>query len=109
MEIWTGLVCMVANPAYKNFKRFGDGKGAYVNNVVALAESAEHFEERVTTIALQQLDCIVREMEQVELLEVALQREGCVEEFFTMRATAERQPNDVVFGAFHVWEQNDAN
>ena len=108
MEIWTGLVCMVADPACKNFKRFGDGKGAYVN-VVALAGSAAHFEERVTTIALQQLDCIVREMEQVELLEIALQREGCPEEFFTMRATAERQPNDVVFGAFHVWEQNDAN
>lgn len=108
MELWTGLVCLVANPACKHFKRFGDGKGAYVN-VVAWAESAKHFERRVATIAGEQLDCIVREMEQVELMEAALQREGCPDEFFTMRVTAERQPNDVVFGAFHVWAQDDAN
>ena len=43
MELWTGLVCFVANPRCKSFKRFGDGKGAYVN-VVAWAESAKHFE-----------------------------------------------------------------
>jgi hypothetical protein len=108
MELWTGLACLVANPACKHFKRFGSGKGAYVN-VVAWAESANHFEERVTTIAEQQLDCIVLEMEQVELLEAALQLEGCPEEFFTMRATAQRQPNDVLFGTFHVWTQDDAN
>ena len=97
VELLVVPVCLVADPACKNFKRFGDGKGAYVN-VVAWAESAEHVEERVTAIALEQLDCIVREMEQVELLEVALQREGCLEGFFTMRATAERQPNDAEFG-----------
>jgi hypothetical protein len=108
MELWTGLVCLVADPACKHFKRFGNGKGAYVN-VVAWAESANHFEERVVAIAEQQLDCIVLEMEQVELLEAALQLEGCPDEFFTMRATAERQPNDVLFGTFHVWIQDDAN
>ena len=107
MELWTGLVSLVANPACKNFRRFGDGKGAYVN-VVAWAESAKHFEGRMATAA-EQLDCVVREMEQVELLEAALQREGCPDEFFTMRATAERQPNDVVFGTFHVWAQDDTN
>ena len=100
MEIWTGLVCLVADPACKDFKRFGDGKGAYVN-VVAWAESASHFEKRVTAIVAEELDCIVREIEQIELLEAALQREGCPDEFFTMRATAERQPDDVMFGTFH--------
>src|SRR6267142_3839610 len=105
MELWTGLVCLVANPACKSFNRFGDGKGAYVN-VVALAESGKHFEGRVTALAAEQLDCIVREMEQVELLDAALQREYCPDEFFTMRATAERQPNDVVFGTFHIWDQD---
>jgi hypothetical protein len=45
----------------------------------------------------------------VELLELALQREGCPDEFFRMRTTAERQPNDVIFGGFHVWAQGDAN
>jgi hypothetical protein len=108
MEIWTGLVCLVADPACKNFKRFGDGKGAYVH-VVARAESAGHFEQRVTTIARDQLDCIVRKTDQIELLEAALQREDCPEEFFTMRSTAERQPDDVIFGTFHVWEQGDLN
>jgi hypothetical protein len=78
-------------------------------NVVACAESAKHFERRVTAIAKEQLDCIVREMEKVELLESTLQREGCPDEFFTMRTTAERQPNDVVFGGFHVWAQDDMN
>ena len=62
-----------------------------------------------TLIADQQLDCIVREVEKVELLNDALDRENCPEEFFTMRATAKRQPNDVVFGAFHVWTQDDVN
>jgi hypothetical protein len=80
MEFWTGLVCLIPDPACKNFKRFGDGKGAYVN-VVAWAESAKHFERRVTAIAKEQLDCIVREMEKVELLESTLQREGCPDEF----------------------------
>lgn len=108
MELWTGLVCLVADPACKNFRRFGDGKGAYVN-VVAWAESAKHFEQRATTIAHEQLDCIVREVEHVELLEAAVHREGCPDELFTMQTTAERQPNDVVFGTFHVWTQSDLN
>jgi len=108
MELWTALACLVADPACKDFKRFGDGKGAYVN-VVAWAESAKHFEERLIAIAQAQLDCIVREIEQIELLEAALQREAFPEELLTMRATAERQLNDVVFGAFHVWTQDDLN
>jgi hypothetical protein len=107
MDIWTGLVCLVADPACKDFKRFGYGKGAYVN-AVSWAESAGHFEGRVA-IAADQLDCIVREIEQIELLEVALQRERCPDEFFTMQATAERQPDDVLFGTFHIWHQDDVN
>jgi hypothetical protein len=78
-------------------------------NVAAWAESANHFEARVTAIAQEQLDCIVREMSQIKLLESALQSEGCPEEFFTMRGTAERQPNDVLFGCFHIWVQGDQN
>ena len=64
---------------------------------------------RVTAIAAEQLDCIVREIEQIELLEAALHREECPDEFFTMRATAERQPDDVLFGTFHIWDQDDVN
>ncbi|HMI53341.1 MAG TPA: hypothetical protein VK525_17640 [Candidatus Saccharimonadales bacterium] len=108
MELWTGLVCLVADPACNDFKRVANGRGAYVN-VVAWAESAKHFEQRVAAIAQQQLDCIVREMERVEVLETAVKRDACPEELFTMRETAIRQVNDVVFGAFHVWTQNDLN
>ena len=108
MKLWTGLSCLVANPTCKDFKRFGDGKGAYVN-VVAWAESAKDFGGRVTAIAEQQLDCIVLEMEQVELLETALEREGCPDEFFTMQTTAKRQPEDIVFGTFHVFARDDVN
>ena len=108
MELWIGFVCLVADPACEDFKRFGGGKGAYVS-VVAWAESAKHFQQRVTEIAKEQLDCIVREIEQVELLEAALQREGCPDEFFTMQSTAERQPNDVLFGTLHIWNQDDVN
>jgi hypothetical protein len=108
MELWTGLVCLVANPACQNFKRFGDGKGAYVN-VVAWAESAKHFEDRVSVIAKRDLDCIALEIERVKLLETVLQQKDCPEEFFTMRATADRQPDDVLFGGFHIWVQDDVN
>jgi hypothetical protein len=83
-------------------------KAAYVN-AVAWAESAKHFEGRVTVILEQQLDCIVREIEEVELLESALGREDCPDECFTMRATAERHPADVVLGILHVWTQDDVN
>jgi hypothetical protein len=101
MELWTGLVCLVANPACQLFKRFGDVKGAYVN-AVAWAESAKHFEGRVTLMVERQLDCIVREIEEVELLESALGRDDCPDEFFTMQATAERHPTDVLLGTLHV-------
>jgi len=31
------------------------------------------------------------------------------EELITMRATSTRQPNDTVFGAFHIWHQDEVN
>ena len=80
MELWTGLVCLVANPACKGFRRFGDqGKGGYVN-VVAWTDSAKNFEQPVTT-SCEELDCIVCEIDQVELLEAALEGENCPDEF----------------------------
>jgi hypothetical protein len=108
MELWTGLACLVGDPACKDFKRFGDGRGAYAR-VVAWAESAKHFEQRVAAIAQEQLDCIVREIERVELVEIAVKRDAYPEELLTMRETVVRQSNDVVFGALHVWTQNDLN
>ena len=108
MELWTGLACLVPDPKCKNFKRFGDGKGAYVH-VVAWAESHGHFENRIREIASDQLDCIVREIESVDLLENKMRGEDFPEEFLTMRETANRQRNDVVFGQFHTWLEDDVN
>ena len=45
-DIWTGIACLKANPKVRNFRRFGEGKGAYVN-VVAWVESQAAFEEKV--------------------------------------------------------------
>jgi hypothetical protein len=49
-------------------------------------------EDPVTAIAREQLDRIFREMDQVELLEIALQCEDRPNEVFPMRATADGQP-----------------
>ena len=45
-DIWYGLACLKANPEVRNFRRFGKGKGAYVN-IVAWADSRAAFEEKV--------------------------------------------------------------
>lgn len=106
-DIWIGLACLKANPKVKNFRRFGKGKGAYVN-VVAWAQSKAGFEEKVKRHA-EGLDCILVDLEKVQLLESRMSTSDFPEEFITMRQTANRQPSDTVFGTFHIWHQEDAN
>jgi hypothetical protein len=106
-NIWTGLACLKANPRVKNFRRFGKGRGAYVN-VVAWANSAEAFADGIKVRA-EGLDCILVELEDVKLLEVRMSEPDYPEELITMRATAIRQPKDTVFGTFHIWHQNESN
>jgi hypothetical protein len=108
MELWVGLATLKADPNCKNFRRFEDGKGAYVN-VVRWAESAQDFEEKVRHIAARELDCILIELEGVELLEERMATDEFPDEFINMRATAYRQREDTVFGTFHIWMQDDAN
>jgi hypothetical protein len=55
------------------------------------------------------LDCIVYGLESVGPLETKMETEGYPEEFINMRATAIRQPQDTVFGPFHIWHQDDCN
>lgn len=105
--IWVGLACLKANPKVKNFRRFGKGKEAYVN-VVAWAKSQGTFEAKVKQHATD-LDCIPVELENVELIENRMERGGFSEELITMRETANRQPDDTVWGTFHIWHQEDAN
>jgi len=108
MEIWTGIACLVADPQCKEFRRFGDdGKGAYVN-VVACVNSETEFTERVKRM-VSTLDCILLELEGVQLLEQRMEEPDYPEELITMRSTAQRQPLDLVFGTFHTWTKNDVS
>lgn len=108
MQLWTGIACLVADPNCKEFQRFGDdGKGAYVN-IVAWARSESEFGERVKQVSTE-LDCILLEVEHVQLLDKRLEEPDYPEELLTMRSTAERQPNDIVFGTFRIWTQSDLN
>jgi hypothetical protein len=107
MDLWTGLASLKANPAVKSFRRFGKGKGAYVN-VVACVESQAAFEERVKRHS-EGMDCILAELEHVQLLEARMSGEDYPEELITMRETAARQTSDTVFGAFHIWHQEDSS
>jgi hypothetical protein len=108
MHIWTGIACLAADPNCKEFRRFGDdGKGAYVN-IVAWATSEQEFAERVKQTATE-LDCLLLELGGIKLLEQRMEEPEYPEELINMRTTAWRQPKDVVFGAFHIWTQSDAN
>jgi hypothetical protein len=106
MELWTGVACLIADPNCKDFSRFGDdGKGAYVN-IVAWASSEEEFRQRVEKIA-PKLDCILLELEHIQLLNERMEQPDYPQDLIDMRSTAERQPADIVFGTFHIWEQSD--
>jgi hypothetical protein len=108
MELWTGLACLVADPKCEEFRRFGDdGKGAYVN-IVAWANSEESFVERVRQAATE-LDCILLEVDGTQLLDSRMEEPDYPAELITIRATAQRQPNDTIFGCFHTWVQSDVN
>jgi len=108
MEVWTGVACLVADPKCKDFRRFGDdGKGAYVN-VVASVNSEAEFTERVERI-VPTLDCILLELDKVQLLDKRMGEPDYPEELITMRSTAKRQPADLVFGTFHIWTESDIN
>ncbi len=107
MDLWGGLACLKPKPDVKDFRRFGRGKGAYVH-VVAWAESAQSFEEQDRK-QTESSDCILVELEDVELLETKMRAPDYPEEFIDMRETAMRQPEDTVFGRFHTWSQEDAN
>ncbi len=77
-------------------------------NAVACIESRKDFGERVKRHA-EGLDCILIGLENVQLLEARMSEDDCPEELVAMRETAARQTADTVFGAFHIWHQEDSN
>jgi hypothetical protein len=96
-----------ANPKVKNFRRFGKGKGAYVN-LVAWAESKAAFAEKAKR-HMEGMDCILVDLENVQLLESRMTLPDFPEELITMRETANRQQADTIFGTFHIWMQDEPN
>jgi hypothetical protein len=108
MEVWSGIACLVADPRCKEFARFGDdGKGAYVN-LAAFVSSEAEFTERVERI-VPTLDCILLELNRVQPIDKRLDEPDCPEELIAMNSTAQKQPGDLVFGAFHIWTESEIN
>ena len=56
-----------------------------------------------------ELDCNLLELDGAQLLNSRTGKPDYPEELIEMRATALRQPKDVIFGRFHVWLQSDVN
>jgi hypothetical protein len=48
-------------------------------------------------------------LDRIKLLDARMEEPGFPEELITMRATAHSQPDDTIFGTFHIWVQSDAN
>jgi len=55
------------------------------------------------------MDCILVELEEVQLLESRMNTPHFPAELIDVRQTANRQPSDTAFGTFHIWHQEDAN
>jgi hypothetical protein len=77
-------------------------------NVVGCVESQRAFEERVMR-HVEGLDCILVELENVQLLEARMSDEELPEDLITMREAAVRQTADTVFGTFHIYHQEGSN
>ena len=90
MELYAGLACLKANPNCKDFRRFGN-RNRPLCACFRLGQLREAYSKRVQTIT-EELDCILVDLEEVELLEIKMDSGDFPEEFFEMRNTAVRQP-----------------
>jgi hypothetical protein len=104
MELW---ICLAGLKPTRKCKRFGNGKGAYVH-IAAWADSRGAFEERVRRAA-EELDCSLVDFDDVQPFEERIDSLDYSEELSEMRVTAMDNPNDAVFGKFHIWLQDEAN
>jgi hypothetical protein len=58
---------------------------------------------------IEGLDCILVELDHVQLLKSRMNLPDFPEEFINMRQTATRLAEDTVFGAFHLWHQEGSS
>jgi len=101
-EIWIGLAEVVALPGCK---RLGDGKGAFVK-IALWADSDSDFSAKVNK-AISELDLHLLELEDREPIAEMLSRIQAGDETKQMAETARMNPEDVVFGTFHIWQKTD--
>lgn len=104
MKLWIGLAGLKPKP---HCKRFGKGKGAYVH-IAAWAESRDAFEKHVK-LRVEDLDCYLWDFDDVGLMEDRIGAGDFPDEFLDIQSTAMHNPQDTVYGDFHVWERDDAN
>lgn len=102
-EIWIGLAGVSALP---ECKRLGSGKGAFVK--VALWANCDSDFYSKAKKAISELDLKLLELEDREPLDERLSRIQAGDETLQMAETARMNPNDVVFGTFHIWQKTDA-
>jgi hypothetical protein len=107
MKLWVGLAGVKGNPKCKSFRRFGKGKGAHVH-IAAWAKTRGAFKERVQR-AVDELDCILVEFDDVSSLDARIESGDCPDQFLDMRRVATENPANAIFGDFHIWSQDDAN
>lgn len=101
-EIWIGLAEVLALPGCK---RLGTGKGAFVK-VMSWANSESDFYSKIRS-AVSELDLELIELEDREPLAKRMSRNPGGDETTQMADTARTNPNDIVFGTFHIWEKTD--
>jgi hypothetical protein len=102
-EVWIGLAEVIA---VTGTDALGKAKGAFVN-VVAWANSGEHFHSKVETMATR-LDLRLLGLEDVEPFSKRSVEKEVDDQIFQMADTARDNPADVVFGTFHLWNKTDA-
>jgi hypothetical protein len=77
-------------------------------NVVAWVDSQDEFEKRLRRHA-EDLGYLLVEIDAVQSLDTRIRRKDYPEELLDMRETATRQPEDSIWGNFHIWERDEAN
>jgi len=96
--LWKTLVGTVQRPGVSFL---GEAKGAYVNVVVSAADISE-LEQKVK-LALDELGLDLIEMDEAEVLPLALSKARVSEEVLTMAKTV-RKLDSVAFGTFYVFD-----
>jgi hypothetical protein len=82
---------------------------AYFGSKPLIVDLEQILAARLKRDLATELDCILREIDGTQLLDSRMEEPDYPGELITMRATAQRQPNDTIFGCFYTWAQSDVN